>query len=576
MRSAIVLFVAVAACGGSESSSPDAAMQSNDASTDAAVDAAIDAPPDPCEGVTCECTAATESTDCAAHEYCNATSTSRTCECVAGYSDTVNGCVWTGSIVDPGFTSSTAWQASNGAVVNTSAAGNVDPGEAQYTPATLCALGLVKQTATMPAFAKAQPLVLSLTYKNQIDLVQFDRVLMGVSFGDNWSPLPNYNDANFHTVRVCVPEGGFAPTGTAGAGAPVTFAFGPFAKPERCPNSMITSFAVDHAEIVVATPGECGTVFGKHVNYDAESTGGWTFTTTGTSSGGFVAGVGANGTKAAQLKLGQRCDAARMETNVNVPMVANPALDLFVAVNAGANATMTFGSGLFQMSVSQGSLPASAQATTLHMCIPPALRGQTLSLMFSMSGGGGFCNDVLNHTVSVDNVQVVDDPSCAADASLTNAGFELDERVFGASGFVSSTTSQAFVRSTANEAHGGTRFLALESLGRCSTTTYNMLPIVPASIVGAGPALKFFAKVGTNPDASTLVRRQGLPSTTLTEGGGYMPYTVCLDPVYAGRAQAVTISHNGGSGLCDNSNYTMQSAFIDDVTVTTDPSCPAQ
>jgi hypothetical protein len=538
----------------------------------------VDPPdPDPCATGTCECAVATEDTDCAAHEYCNATDAGRTCECVAGYTDGINGCVWTGSVQDPGLAMSAVWTPVNGALLNSTAPGMVDPGEASFLPSALCSLAHVKQSVEMPTFAKAEPLVLELTYKNQRDIQQsFDQVLMGVSFGGNWSPFPFFTDALFHSMRICLPEGAYAPSGTAGRGAPVTFALGPYQQPDRCPSSTLSNFAVDHAAIVAANAGECGTTFGQGVNFDAEGTGGFTFTVSGGSSGNFVAGAGANGTRGARLTLAARCESARMETMINVPDVPNPAFEMFVSAGPNANPFLQFGNTLISTSVFS-SVSAATRTKTFHMCMPPSMRGQTLSLGLSLSGGAGTCGQVLNLQTTVDNIRVVDDPACASTDSFTDLGFEQADEPWGTFGTASSSTAAAIIRSTAGQAHGGTRYLALESYGRCSSSGYTMMPIVPAPSGAAGPALKFFANVGVNPDAATFVSaRGGTASQTLTEGGGYRPYTVCLSPVYQGRPQQVFLRHDGGSGLCDNSNYVQQNALIDDIEVTTDPLCPVQ
>ncbi|HWO23743.1 MAG TPA: hypothetical protein VNO30_33610 [Kofleriaceae bacterium] len=532
----------------------------------------VDSDDDPCKTGTCECTVATEDTDCGAHQFCNATAAGRTCDCVAGYTDGVNGCVFTGTIQDPGLASPTAWTPANGALMNPTAVGGVDPGEASFLPSALCGLAHVKQAVTMPTFAKSEPLVLELNYKNAYDIQNGDRVLMGVSFGGNWSPFPNFFDAMFHSTRICLPEGAYAPPGTAGAGAPVTFAFGPFMTPNRCPNSTISNFAVDHAAIVAANAGECSERFGEGVNADAETTGGWTFSVTGTSSGNFVTGSGANGTRGARITLGQRCDSASVQTQINVPMVENPAFEMFVNAGPNANPTLTF-TELYSTTVFTAASPV-AQSRTVHMCLPPALRGQVLPLTVSQSGGSGVCADVLNLQVTVDNARVVDDPACGSTENITNPGFEQGATPWGAYGTSSYSTATATI-GTATP-HGGARQLTLQSLGRCSSSGYTMLPIVPAASGGAGPALKLFANVGVNADAQTSLAARGATSQMLTEGGGYRQYTVCLNPIFAGRVQPVSLSHYGGSGLCDNSNYTPQSALIDDIEVTTDPMCPAQ
>ncbi len=530
---------------------------------------------DPCASGTCECTAATEDADCGTHEYCNESATGRTCDCVAGYTTGVSGCVWTGTLQDPGFAAASTWTVTKGALLNSTAVGSVEPGEAAFLPGALCALADVHQTVDMPTYRKAEPLVLDLTYKNQAINGQFgsERVLMGVSFGGtSWSPLTYFFDALYHSVRICLPQGGYAPPTATGKGAQTTFSFGPYLKPLACPNSMISNFAIDHAAIVAANANECGSVPGQGANFDAEGAGGFTFTTSGGSSGGFVAGIGQAGTKAARLNLSARCDSGSMATSFTVVNTDNPALEMFVGASPGSSASMRIGVDLMQV-----SLPTTGTGAAIHTCLPPAMRGQTVPVTFNVSGGSGLCTDIVNAQVWVDNVKTVDDPACASTASFANPGFEQGAVPLGAFGYQSSSTASVAIRSGA-AAHTGTKALSLDSQGRCSSSGYTMLPVVPAPSGTSGPALKFFANVGVNPDASTSVRASGnsAVSIPLTEGNGYQPYTVCLDPVAAGRSQIVTISHSGGSGLCDNSNYIQQSALIDDIELTTDAACPAQ
>lgn len=534
-------------------------------------------------GAVCECTLETEATDCTEpHQACNVSDVGRTCDCVAGYAVGPSGCVWTGSINDPGFASATTWTAGKGALLNPTTVGGVDPGEVSYVASALCGLGFVEQTFDMPTFARAQPLVLELSYKNQIasgGQGSSDGVPMGVSLGDGWASLPAFADAMFHTVRVCLGEAGYAPAGTTGKGAPVTLALGPYDRPRNCPSTSITNFSIDHAAIVTANSGECGAMPGVAANSDAESTGGWTFTTSGsgTSSGAFIAGIGANGSRAARLTLNQRCDSASMSTALSVPRVANPALDLFVGLsNNGAIGTMSIGTPVFGL----GSLPLllPPPGTGTHrVCLPPSLAGQTTTLNFSLrNGGSGLCTDVLAYQVWADNVRVVDDPTCVSTANLTNPGFERTGTIAGA--FVNSTHAApnpdgaVAIRSVAGQAHAGSSYLQYDSFANCSSQGLTTFVVVPPAGGGGGPALKFFGKASVNPSAQVNAAA-GATRLTITQGNGYQPYTLCLSPVHAGRPQAVTFSSSVTTigvacGTVDN-----QTTQIDDLQVTNDPMC---
>ena len=538
-----------------------------------------DATPDPCTTGVCECTVATESTDCGAHEYCNATATGRTCDCVAGYTDGVSGCVWTGAVQDPELKTQTGWMTANGALLNPTAAGGVDVGEASFVASALCGLGSVNQTFDMPTVAKAEPLVLELSYKNAAanGMFGFDSVLMGVSFGGKWTALPFFFDANFHSTRVCLGDASFAPAGTAGKGAPVTLALGPYLKAQACPNTTITNFSIDHAAIVPANAGECGTMPGLGPNGDAEGTGGWTFNTSGNSTAGFVPGVGAAGTRGMRLFMNLRCDAGPSATHsLNVLDTANPALDMFVSSSgSGVGVNMNLGFGTLQILP-----PPIGTSGTVHACLPPSLRGLNAVAQFAVTNAaGGSCADVVSDTLVVDNVKVVDDPACGSSGAIANPGFEggMILGTFGG-GLLNGGVvgSGVFVRNAPGVAHGGTKYLSIESYGRCSSSGATLLPTVPAPSGANGPALVFYSNLAPQPDTTTTARAVGSTTQiTLAKGGGSIKNTLCLDPVYAGRPQPVSINHQGGSGLCDGSGgYGTQAALIDDVEVTTDPACP--
>lgn len=99
--------------------------------------------------------------ECGDHARCNATLTTPSCECVAGYADTGNGCTWlgdglTGGVLDSELDDATAWALTNmsiGAGVATFE--NVIVGGA-------CKLGALEQVVRMPSREDAEALVLEI------------------------------------------------------------------------------------------------------------------------------------------------------------------------------------------------------------------------------------------------------------------------------------------------------------------------------------------------------------------------------------------------------------------------------
>ena len=343
---------------------------------------------------------------------------------------------------------------------------------------------------------------------------------------------------------------------------------GPYGKPRACPSSAV-QFGIDHAAIVVANAGECGPKPGVGPNNDAEGSTGWTFSTSGSSFGGFAAGIGQGGTKAARVVLVHRCEGASMSTTINVPSTPNPALDFFVGSSAGTSGSITIGS------TAQLRLPENT-TTTIHTCLPPSLRGQVAAFALNINSGSGACADVLNYAAWVDNVKVVEDPACGTTDALTNPGFEQGGTAFGAYSYAgnSGNDGQTAIK-TGMVAHGGTHYFEIDSLARCSGEGITVFPTVPASNGTAGPALTFFAQATANPNATTTGRTPSGSSVTVSEGTGWMPYTVCLDPLFLGRPFPVTIAMDGGSGQCSSTGIT-ESTFVDDLAVTTSSMCPAQ
>ena len=535
-------------------------------------DASVDA--DPCATLACECDTDADCT--AAHEHCATGDQGlRTCECVAGYADGGAGCAWAGVVQDPGFQDAARWQTTGDARIVSDAPGAVEPGEVQYNLSALCNLGVVSQTFDMPTYARAEPLVVEVSLRNAYDPMTFDQILAGLGVGGGWSPINAPTGTGFRTVRLCLGEGGYAPAGTAGRGAPVTLSLAPFAKSLRCP-APSASLAFDHVAIVPARPGECAAP-GLTPNGDAEAdTGGYTFTVAGASGlaqGGYVAGLGSGGSRAARILLARRCDIARVAVAINVPTAAttpSPALELYWGATDGALI-----GGFFQPVVGTFNYPLSlprpdGAARTTRICLPTFLRGQTTSFQLSLDGGAGACGTVVDRELWLDDVKVVNDPACGAGDALADPGFEAAPDLHPVQAVPPRWDARPIASPTA---HGGSGVLELSNSERCIGPIYTFAPIVPPTSGTAGPALKFWHTMPVNPVSFVVVQPLGSPGSMLAEGTGWQERVVCLDRVYSGRPHLVRVVMDGGAGTCGPFGG-VERAFLDDATVTTDPSCP--
>ncbi len=542
-------LILMVACGSPHSAIVDAPPVDG---SDAAVDATIDA--DPCAGGTCAC--ATDNA-CGVHAYCNFTHPGSACACVAGYTDAGAGCAWTGVVADPGFVDPTAWTAARGAVVTpatTGIEGELDPGNGSCTGAQACAMPALSQTVIVPPYDRAQPLVLVVSHAGYA----------AIGIGDAWHELDG-QPGFYQTNRICLGGAAYA-AGDARPGSPVQVAVQPLEKSSGCPGFGY-AFDVDRLDIVPANAGECPAP-GLMINGDAESTGGWTFKTYGDSIGGLTAGVGQAGTRGALAREVTNCGGTVMANDISIPATGTPALEMYWSATAGSYVPVEL-----DLSPDPGihhyltTLAGTGTGTTTRWCLSDAMRGRVVTLRaLTPSVNGVSCQTVVDHQVVFDNVRVVDDPACAA----ADTGFESGHAPAG--GVFTPPFSSVDELVDATLAHTGQGVLRLQGNHGCGGATFEARPIVPASNATGGPALTFFYNVPNNPN-SFIEARTIASAFTLTEGGGWTAATMCLDPAFVGRPFAVAFQLYT-SGTC-TASFPAESAYLDDLVIGNDASCPS-
>ncbi len=543
-----------------------------------------DAPPeDPCANATCECTTATEVADCGAHATCNVDGPGRVCECVAAYTKSGGGaCTFAGAPANPQMTDPAIWTSvGTGPVIDTAAAGNIDPGEAVLDQASMCGLASFKQTFKMPPLDRADPFKLVVTHTlADPNFSGFAQLAVGV--GRQWVDLPISRNV-YRTDTICL--------GPDAYGGSVDFRIASAISPS-CGAQIPAQLRIDRVAVEVAAPGECPAP-GSVTNGNFEAASGWTFTSiAGSSTGGIIAGTGEGGTAGGRISGVNRCAEGTLTGTIAFPSraaVPNPAIDMFVAGNNGDRFLVGLGGKNVQTVV------ATSAGKHARMCVPDWAVGTTTALSFFMQRfSDNACSTGLVRTFSVDNITIVSDPACSTVTDLTDGGFERVANVTGPvtawglmNGYVNDTegvnTNVVNASSIAHTGNGSLRMFWSNQCTGAEGSGADVTVLVPPPSGTAGPAVKFFSNSPTT-NSQTVTRLAILPrpssvqpwSVDAAETGAFVQSTLCLPPQFVGRPVRLraTLGNTGG-GSCIGAQPT-ETAVFDDFTVTTDAACPAQ
>lgn len=532
MRALVVCLVLAAACG-------------DDSATE------------PCFG---ECACAVD-TDCGdPYAACD----EGTCRCSPGYAPGEgDACAWSGIIKNPGFTATGDWDLDPYVTIfpeRYPGLGTVDLGLVEFSGRAKCEMARISQTLTMPKASRSEPLVLEITTG------------LAYTFGTNWELPRQIQDPNGAPGRSCLGAAAYAPDAVTTAGIERKFSLSMPSVSEDCPSNYPIS--LDHVEIKPANPGECPTP-GTVLNGDFESDTGWSFYISkddhhgGTGSGQIEAGVGENNSRGARLFLDKTCQFAGMTGyEVSVPradQIASPALQYFVRATAGSVYSDINGHLINLRNLSM----AGAKETT---CLAPSMRGTFVTFAGNFAPNGSYCDQIVNAEAVFDNFEIVDEPSCGTDPAIADPGFEaVGTATLGAYG-QSSARAQA-ISDPAN-AHSGTGVLAMSSDKSCLYSSFLADVVVPPASGPAGPALAFFYKGGDAEYRLTAKAEMAVPPV-LVYDNSYHRGVVCLNPLMVGRRQLVTFELTVGSSANCYQPIPVERAFIDDLSATTDTSCPA-
>lgn len=495
------------------------------------------------------CAPSCAATSCAAHQACDDASGAAVCACVTGYVLEGAECVWRGGPLDPSFQNQpTAWKTSGGAVLQPSGKGKVDPGLVDMAADVACQPGAgASQAFPMPAFAVAEPLALEVTATASSDFYE-DPPSLAVDLGGGHLGFLAFGESSTQRT-LCLGERAF--------GGDVELRLRAAALSACTPESRLT---LDRAAIVAAPACPApGTI----PNSDFEGNGGWTVSGT---SAEVATGMGSKGGRAGHLVTTNKCQQPSLNGVMSAPLraLARPALTFSYKGSTGAEMLVSGGSPL-------GSVAGSNTFQAARVCLPEWAKGVVLPLRFSLPDKGGLCADPNPRDFVFDDLAFASEPSCPDQAWILDGGFEESPHVLGWQ-LAQSTefTTSARVLKSATAARSGASGLLLSVGQVCATASARQTITVPPPAGGAGPAIKLWYKL----TSATTARFSTSPGGTLAPSADWTQKIICLPPGSDGRPLAFSIAASGGPGTCANT-FPSERIYVDDVEVTTDPSCPA-
>lgn len=461
--------------------------------------------------------------------------------------------------LDPGFTGTppNVWTTSGGAAIETWLPPGVDRGAARFDPATIRGTAVVAQTFPMPAYAPAQQYALESAgvgaSTGMFMQARIDNVTIGdVAFGSTASKS-----------RTCLGERAF--------GHDVALAF--LSRGSNTFQGDATAVYLDHVAVVPAP--DCPAA-GALLGGDFEIADGWS-----TAMPSEIVGAGGPATgHAAHLVLPSPGAAQLKHVAVSFPWKTMPRPAIRLAAKGGGPPLALRVDRLSNILIDDdargfGWIRTIAGPATATVCIPEWSKGFALPFSIEVS------QPASGATVEyfIDDVAFVAEPSCPDSALVLGGDFEgaTASQYWGFAdvgvqmgGLPTGQTSGIV---STGDAHGGGAHASLSVDSNCRNARMTQAITTPVAEAGRGPAVKFWYRTSGAGRVTSGVTI-GARGDSLPAAGSWTPHTFCLDPGEQNRPTALAFGASGGGGGC--ADQPLETLAIDDVEVTTDPSCPAQ
>ena len=452
--------------------------------------------------------------------------------------------------LDPGFTGTPAavWSTSGGATIETWVPPGVDPGVARFDPSKLQGRAFVAQTFAMPAYAAATQYLLETTGVGNGVHARIDNMTLGdLVLGG----VPSKS-------RICLGERAF--------GHDIDLAF----VGHLAGTPGFDTVDLDHAAIVAAP--ECPAA-GAFLSGDFEAADGWSIE----APSAIVASGGPSSGRAGHLAVTTDRRAAGLQhAPISFPWktMARPALR-FAAKGAGdLPVALRIGSELgAAAALALGAVRTAATPSTIVVCIPEWTKGLSLPFLFEVRQP----NELRNLDYFIDDAAFVSEPSCPASSFVLGGDFEgaggktywtFDDVSLDIGG---APATQASGIVTTGDTHGGASHALLSADTNCVDANMRQTITTPSAEPGRGPAVKLWYKT-SGAGNLTLNVYAGERGAVLPAAASWTQQILCLDPSGANRPTGLSIAANQPVRPC--AAQALETFAIDDVEVTTDPSCP--
>lgn len=479
--------------------------------------------------------------------------------CTTGYTLQGDGCVWSGGPADSGFQDANVWTDQYGAVCDPSGAGDSTPGRAAFTGQGRCDEAMTSQSFDMPDYERSEPLVAQFSVSGDFcSSCSEDSVWFGLN--GSWQGAPISTLSDWVPVELCLGERAYGSSRTLSLATK---------RPDYCSPTSERGIYLDDLKFVPDTSGKCPAP-GTAINGDFEDGAtGWSLDQS-YAVADVVSGAGTSSSHGLVLTENQVCSQASATGIISVPTNAQSAVKFDHNIPSGALLNVTVGRD--QAFVIRG---AGGWASK-RLCVPASLRGMAFNISFAFdTGATGTCTDPYGPvSANIDNVTVVDDPDCASSNGLMDGGFETSGAAAWQFSYSSDSISPAVVNSAAN-AHSGFGALKLLAEANCTGAKVKQRIHVPAATDGQGAALTFWYRtVQQAADSTMLVYLDGGGRDTLTASSSWTKHTYCVPPALTRTPTMLTFGlSQAKTGSECYAPLPASEWRIDDVELTTDPSC---